>query len=182
MRKLLFALVFVPMVCFGENKTFDESSLSDEQLKKFEERFKAEKNIEYDDFSKNSAVELENLINTSNDEMKDNILSRDEMNLVLNELSLKLSFINERLKTRSDDFRPIQFFDTVRDLKINPYSDSNTIELLNLSTISLIYSIDSGDDIYSDMKVIHSKILKHCRSLSIYRDVLMFKSTKIVKK
>ena len=156
MKKLLFALVFVPMVCFGEIKYLDEN-----EIKQFEERFKAEKDIEYNDFAKNSAVELENLINTSNDEMKDNILSRDEMNLVLNELSLKLSFINERLKSRDEDFKSIQFFDTVKDLKINPYSDSNTIELLNLSTISLIYSIDSGGDIYSDMKVIHSKILKH---------------------
>ena len=179
MKKLLFVLVFVPMVCLGENKAINDLSLSDEQLKKFEERFKAEQNSEFNMSSPSTAINesskknitygdiykaTNEYIENMSEELKGNagVLKKDELIALINELSLKLDLMENlgEAKKFGIDKNTFELF------KKYPYSILCNQKLMTISNGIASMALISKSLHWKDVLYINEKLTNHSLGLS----------------
>lgn len=106
MKKIFLILFFAPIVCFAEIKYLDESSLTDEQLKKFEERLDAEQKAGFDPSKPYKVVEesgpweeyaKEKLANSTSAANKEYSLEEIET-FISNDMERRIKYINKSNK------------------------------------------------------------------------------------
>jgi len=159
MKKLLLLCLFMPSICFP----FDKN----------DEKFKI-----------NNSLQIEKLVSVLED--KHGILDRQELISLINELKIKSCLLNERIKNSQG--KDIEYLpcDEIDEIKESPYSASNNMKLMFFSSHAMsICFIGGNDDMFTDVKFIHNKILTHSKNVSALQDMLLndlLTNNKIVKK
>lgn len=158
MKKILFALIFLPIVCFAKD------------------------NINILNIS--NSGEIEKRINSL--DIKHDILGKQDLIELINDLKNKSCLLNERardINNNNGEYLACEEIDLIKD---SPYSISSTFKLLNFSSQAFsVCMIGNDSDIFNDVKFIHSKVISHVKYLSQIHDLFiaeLLEKQKLAKK